>query len=149
MRVNVFSPLSYTWERFAELQHQYAMARGRRDVRHFDYLTEVRNDERIKEKYLDKEALKKIILNILYSNETIRETQKKELQRIDYERTYFENLYFLNRDIKKHAEMVRYLRMKALDHYVLNMKIENELIIKKEIENDVINNKEVDQKKIK
>ncbi|KAB8030858.1 hypothetical protein [Fluviispira multicolorata] len=134
MRVNVFSPLSYTWERFAELQHQYAMARGRRDVRHFDNLTEVRNQERLKEKYLDKEALKKIIMDMLFNAEAIRDAQKKELLRIEYERKYFENLYFLNREIKKHTMMVKYLRLKALDKYTFNLKIENELRVQKEIE---------------
>ena len=47
MRINVFSPLSYTWERFAELQHQYAMARRRLELRHFDKLDEARENERI------------------------------------------------------------------------------------------------------
>ncbi|WP_338636328.1 hypothetical protein [Spirobacillus cienkowskii] len=138
MRVNVFSPDSYTWERFAELQHQYAMARKRLELRHFDKLEEARNHERINENIVNKQIIKskllnKEILKDISHNELLKETLKKELNRIDYERSYLENLFLIGKKIKNHTNNVLILRKILFDKYLLELKIEDELRNQKDL----------------
>ena len=87
MRVNVFSPLSYTWEKFAELQHQYAMIRQRRDVRHANILSENKSKEILHEKALNKENINRAIFKNIYLRKLLHKiTIKKELirERMEY-----------------------------------------------------------------
>ncbi len=132
MRVNVFSPLSYTWERFAELQHQYAMAKRRLELRHFDKLDEARENERINEFIIkknmeNKKLREKQIKNNIINIEVLSKALEEELKRINYEREYLENLFLLGKQIKEHMKSIRYLRIAAFDKYLLEMKIENEI----------------------
>jgi len=138
MRVNVFSPDSYTWERFAELQHQYAMARKRLELRHFDRLEEARAHERINEKLVNNQLIKNRILQKetlkdISHNELLKETLKKELNRIDYERSYLENLFLIGKKIKNHTNNILILRKILFDKYLLEMKIEDELRYQKDL----------------
>ncbi len=132
MRVNVFSPLSYTWERFAELQHQYAMARRRLELRHFDKLDEARENERINEFIIKKNAenirlINKQVRNNIINKEVLRKALKEELIRILYERKALENLFLIGKQIKEHMKSIRFLRKAAFDKYLLEMKIESEI----------------------
>lgn len=149
MRINVFSPLSYTWEKFAELQHQYTMARGRRDVRHFDRLLEVRHHDRIIDKHLDKEAIKKIILDSLFQADYIRDMQKKELERIRYERNFFEHLHFIGLQIRNNRLKALDIRSYILDKYAFELRKNNELHVKKQIENKKLEEKITNKKELK
>ena len=131
MRVNVFSPHSYTWERFAELQHQYAMARKRKWLRHEDKLDEARVDERInefiiKEEIKSKELTDKQIINNLEHKEVLKKALANEMQRIRFEREFLENLFLIGRQIKQHVKSVIYLRKMEFNNYLLEMKIEKE-----------------------
>lgn len=132
MRVNVFSPLSYTWERFAELQHQYAMARRRLELRHFDKLDEARENERINEFIVKKDLENKRLINKqinknIVHKEVLRKALEEELKRIRYERECLENLFLIGKQIKEHMKSIRYLRKAAFDKYLLEMKIEGEI----------------------
>ncbi|WP_397599048.1 hypothetical protein [Silvanigrella sp.] len=132
MRINVFSPLSYTWERFAELQHQYAMVRRRHDLRHFDKLDEARLAENINENIVKKEIMKKKLmdkksLNLIVHKEVLKRALDKEFIRIKFEREYLENLFIIGKKIKEHMKSIQYLHKTSMDKYLLEMKIENEL----------------------
>ncbi len=132
MRVNVFSPLSYTWERFAELQHQYAMARRRLELRHFDKLDEARENERVNEFIIKKEMENKRlrdkeIKNNIINLEVLRKALDEELKRIHYEREFLENIFLIGKQVKEHMKSLRYLRKASFDKYLLEMKIESEI----------------------
>ena len=132
MRINVFSPLSYTWERFAELQHQYAMARRRLELRHFDKLDEARENERINEFIVKKDLENKRIIdkqinNNIVNKEILRKALAIELKRIRFEKEYLENLFLIGNQIKEHMKALRYLRKASFDKYLLEMKIESEI----------------------
>lgn len=132
MRINVFSPLSYTWERFAELQHQYAMARRRLELRHFDKLDEAREKERINEFMVKKDLENKRIIDkqirsSIINKEVLRKALEKELKRIRFERDYLENLFIIGKQIKEHLKAIRYLRKTSFDKYLLELQIEKEL----------------------
>jgi hypothetical protein len=132
MRVNVFSPLSYTWERFAELQHQYAMARRRLDLKHFDKLDEIRENERINESIIKKDMENKRlrdkeINNNIVNKEVLWRALDNEMKRIRFEKESIENLFLIGKQIKDHMKSLRYLRKAAFDKYLLEMKIESEI----------------------
>lgn len=138
MKINIFSPLSYTWERFAELQHQYAMARRRLELRHFDKLDEARENERIKESAIkkdmeNKKLRDKQISNSLVHKEVLSKALDKEMKRIRFEREYLENLFLIGKQMKEHMKSIRYLRKAAFDKYLLEMKIESEIKYKNDL----------------
>ncbi|WGL61461.1 hypothetical protein QEJ31_07645 [Pigmentibacter sp. JX0631] len=142
MRVNVFSPLSYTWEKFAELQHQYAMLRRRRDVRHADILSE----HKLKEMYDDKATSKEIISRNIFKNIylkkllhkiTIKREIIRELKRIKFEREFLENLRIVGNKIKEHVKDVKYIHKVSLDKYIHQMRIEQEIHVQKDLEKTV------------
>ncbi|APJ02476.1 hypothetical protein [Silvanigrella aquatica] len=138
MRVNVFSPLSYTWERFAELQHQYAMARRRRDDRHFDKLVETREHDRINEYMVNKDimyrkALDKKIKDKMAFKEVLKKAHEKELNRISFERDYLDNLFLIGLKIKEHVKYLNYLRKASFDKYLLELETERALHYKNDL----------------
>ena len=138
MRVNAFSHLSYTWERFAELQHQYAMARRRRDLRHFDKLEEARERERINEfmvskNIMNKKLLDKKIKDKMAFKEVLKKALQKELKRIQFEREYLENLFLIGRQLKEHEKSVLYLRKASFNKYLLELQIEKEIRYEKDL----------------
>lgn len=138
MRVNVFSPLSYTWEKFAELQHQYAMIRQRRDVRHANILSENKAKEILHEKALNKENINRAIFKNIYLRKllhkiTIKKELIRELKRIKFERDFLENLRIIGVKIKEHVKDVRYLHKISLDKYIHEMKNEQQLHVEKDL----------------
>ncbi|MGY3803163.1 hypothetical protein ACWNT8_03750 [Pigmentibacter ruber] len=139
MRVNVFSPLSYTWEKFAELQHQYAMLRRRRDVRHADILSEYKLKEMFDDKAVAKELISRNIFKNIYFRKllhkiTIKREIIRELKRIKFEREFLENLRIIGNKIKEHVTDVRYFHKVSLDKYIHQMKIEQQVHVQKDLE---------------
>lgn len=132
MRVNVFSPLSYTWERFAELQYQYTLLRKKHDVRHFDKLEEARLHENVNETFVKKDIMNKKLrdkkyLNLIVNKEVLKRALEKELKRIKFERDYLENLFIIGNKIKEHMKSIQYLHKTSMNKYLIEMKVENEL----------------------
>ncbi len=146
MRVNVFSPLSYTWEKFAELQHQYAMIRQRRDVRHANILSENKFKEILHENALKKENISRAIFKNIYFRKllhkiTIKKELIRELKRIKFERDFLENLRIIGVKIKEQVKDVRYLHKVSLDKYIHEMKNEQQLHVEKDLNKKNSNSK--------
>lgn len=120
LRINVFSPLSYTWERFVELQHFYALLRRNIEIRQMEKFEKIKDNEVINEYKIKEEIYKtKFILDII--------TEKK---------------------IKDDVYLLQVFRKYGLKKYLLEMKIEEEINQAKsfEINNETI---KLNEKKVK
>lgn len=138
MRVNVFSPLTYSWENFAALQHEYAALRRRRDVRHADYLAENRKKEAIDDGNSKKENISDIVLRGLFFKKLLHKIAVNnelilELNRIKYEREFLENMRIVSAEISISETNKKYLNKVSLNEYIQEMKTIQHLVIEKDV----------------